>query len=203
MNRLLIIPLLLIFCTGRTQSTFTYNNDHFVLPKMVFDAKGDLVITPSATSSNTDFDFFVGNWTLHNRKLRSRLINCKDWDEFDFSLEDQSGLAGMGNFDIGRATFNGKPWEGRTIRIFNPQTRLWSLYWAASDRGALDPPVVGSFENNIGLFFAKDMYQGRPIIMVFKWDRTDPEKPVWSQAFSDDNGKTWEWNWYNISARIK
>jgi hypothetical protein len=25
---------------------------------------------------------------------------------------------------------------------------------------------------------------------------------VRSQAFSSDNGKTWEWNWYNVSERI-
>jgi hypothetical protein len=66
-----------------------------------------------------------------------------------------------------------------------------------------DPPVVGSFENNVGHFFAKDTFNGKPIIVMFRWDARDKEHPVWSQAFSSDAGKTWEWNWYNVSERIK
>ena len=54
--------------------------------------------------------------------------------------------------------------------------------------------MVGSFENNVGHFFAKDTFNGKPIIMMFRWDARDKEHPVWSQAFSPDNGKTWEWN---------
>jgi hypothetical protein len=63
--------------------------------------------------------------------------------------------------------------------------------------------VVGSFNNGIGLFFGKDYQVGRPVIVVFRWDKTNPERPVWSQAFSDDNGKTWEWNYTNTSYPVK
>ncbi len=101
------------------------------------------------------------------------------------------------------ATFdNNKPFEGLTLRLFNPKTKLWSLYWVASNVGVLDPPVVGSFENNVGHFFTKDTFNGRKIIMMFRWDVRDKNKPVWSQAFSPDNGKTWEWNWYNVSEKV-
>jgi hypothetical protein len=89
------------------------------------------------------------------------------------------------------------------VRLFNPKTRLWSLYWVASNVGVLDPPVVGSFENNVGHFFCKGTFNGKPIIMMFRWDARDPDRPVWSQAFSPDNGKNWEWNWYNVSERIR
>lgn len=183
---------------------YTPAGEKTALPKVVFDDKGELVITPSTTSSQHDFDYLVGKWKLAHHKLRSRLSGCKDWDEFETMVVDSNGLAGMASFDIGWATFDGKPWEGRTIRLYNPQTRLWSLYWVASNSGGrMDPPVVGSFENNIGLFFGKDVYKGKPVIVVFKWDKRNPEAPVWSQAFSDDNGKTWEWNWYNTSTRVK
>jgi len=201
MKYLLILLVCMIGLQGQAQKTTVKYTDTLTLPKLAFDEKGELVITPSATSSSHDFDYLVGKWTLKHTKLRSRLVNCKDWDSFETVVEDFNGLAGLGNFDIGQATFEGKPWEGRTIRIFNPQTRLWSLFWVASDRGVMDPPVVGSFENNIGLFFCKDVYKGKPVIVVFRWDKRNPEVPVWSQAFSDDNGKTWEWNWYNFSYR--
>ncbi len=56
--------------------------------------------------------------------------------------------------------------------------------------------MVGSFENNVGFFYAKDRYRNKPILVQFKWDATNQKQPVWSQAFSVDKGKTWEWNWY-------
>src|SRR5438034_2748484 len=77
-----------------------------------------------------------------------------------------------------------------------------SFYWVASNTGVLDPPVVGSFENNVGHFFCKDTFKGKPIIVMFRWDARNKDRPVWSQAFSSDDGKTWEWNWYNVSERI-
>jgi hypothetical protein len=67
----------------------------------------------------------------------------------------------------------------------------------------MDPPVVGSFEDNIGMFYCKDIFQGKPVLVLFKWDKTDKDNPVWSQAFSPDNGRTWEWNFTNLSHRIK
>ena len=101
--------------------------------------------------------------------------------------------------DVCEAIIDGKPWEGRTIRLFNPATRLWSLYWIASNANIMDPPVVGSFENGIGHFFCKDTFNGKKVIVLFRWDKRDEDYPVWSQAFSPDNGKTWEWNWMNVS----
>jgi hypothetical protein len=130
-------------------------------------------------------------------------VNSKDWDEFETIVDDVSILAGKGNMDIGYDTVGGKPWEGRTIRLFNPQTRLWSLYWVESNKVIMDPPVVGSFHGSVGKFYGRDTYNGKAIIFMFRWDKTDPEHPVWSQAFSTDNGKTWEWNWSNTSYRIK
>ena len=105
-------------------------------------------------------------------------------------------LNGIGNIDNFLATFDGVPFEGMTVRLFNPKTRLWGLYWADSNEGKFDPPVVGSFENNVAHFFTKDIFEGKPIVVVFRWDARDKENPVWSQAFSDDNGENWEWNWY-------
>jgi len=61
---------------------------------------------------------------------------------------------------------------------------------------------MGSFEDNVGHFFAKDSFDGREILVVFRWDVRDKENPIWSQAFSDDNGQTWEWNWYMYFSKI-
>jgi hypothetical protein len=149
-----------------------------------------------------DFDYLVGTWKLRNRKLASRLTHSTQWISFESRVEMHQILNGLGNIDKYTDQASGKPYEGVALRLFNPSTRLWSIYWADSSSGSLDPPVVGSFENKIGHFFARDKYRGTPIIVVFRWDVRNPDRPIWSQAFSTDEGKTWEWNSINVSERV-
>jgi hypothetical protein len=179
------------------------NNETVQIPKISFDATGSLIIIATPSSSKNDFDFYEGSWKLHNRKLKSRLNNCTEWIEFESTQEMYKVLNGIGNIDNFLATFDGEPFEGMTVRLFSPKTNLWSIYWADSNNGKLDPPVVGSFENNIGHFFTKDVFDDKNILVVFRWDATDPDNPVWSQAFSANNGNTWEWNWYMFMSKIK
>ena len=173
------------------------------IPKLHFDSTGALLISPSATSSRHDFDYLVGNWNLSNRKLKTRLAGSTEWISFESRVEMHQILGGLGNIDKYTDLSTGKPYEGVALRLFNPETRLWSIYWADSNSGSLDPPVVGSFENKVGHFFARDTYKGRNIIVVFRWDVRDPQFPIWSQAFSTDEGKTWEWNSINVSERAR
>ena len=177
------------------------NQDKLEIPKVDFATDGELIITASPTSSKHDFDFYEGKWKLHNRKLKTRLDNCTQWTEFESTQEMYRVLNGIGNIDNYLATFDGVPFEGMSVRLFNTKTRLWSIYWADSIEGKLDPPVVGSFENNVAHFFTKSILKDKKIVVVFRWDVRDKEKPIWSQAFSADDGKTWEWNWYMYFTR--
>lgn len=167
-----------------------------------FNAEGDLIITPSASSSQHDFDFLQGRWNVYNRKLKTRLNNCTEWIEFPATQELRKILQGMGNTDNFITDFGGTPFEGMTLRLFNPTTRLWSIYWADSNVVTMDPPVLGSFHEGVGHFFTKDTFNGQEIIVRFNWDATNPEQPVWSQAFSADQGNTWEWNWYMYFSKM-
>jgi hypothetical protein len=87
---------------------------------------GKLAITASATSSKNDFDYLVGSWNIRNRTLKAPLTGSDEWDEFDATQELRPILLGLGNFDIFHTTFDGKPFEGLTVRLFNPETRLWT-----------------------------------------------------------------------------
>ncbi|MEW6731340.1 MAG: hypothetical protein AB1489_08375, partial [Acidobacteriota bacterium] len=72
-----------------------------------FDAKGDLEIVASKTSSPNDFDFLVGNWKIHNKKLKTRLNNCTEWFEFEASGICHKILNGFGNTDRYITELNG------------------------------------------------------------------------------------------------
>ncbi|HXS24832.1 MAG TPA: hypothetical protein VN719_11410 [Gemmatimonadales bacterium] len=200
---IILVGLAGVFVDGLAQDPALIPDSTIAIPALQFDSSGALVIHASSTSSQHDFDFLVGTWKLRNRKLTSRLTHSTEWISFESRVEMHQILNGLGNIDKYTDHASGKPYEGVALRLFNPATRLWSIYWADSNAGSLDPPVVGSFEGKIGHFFARDTYHGRPIIVVFRWDVRNPSLPVWSQAFSTDEGKTWEWNSINVSERVR
>ncbi len=141
-----------------------------------------------------DFDFWMGSWRVHNRRLRERLKGSTTWDEFEATVEARPLLGGVGNEDVYRTAFDGG-FTGMSFRFFDKTTGLWSIYWADSRRGTLDPPVVGSFKGDVGVFEGADTFEGRPIRVRFTWSGVTTPAVRWEQAFSQDGGKTWETNW--------
>ena len=152
----------------------------------------------AAGDGRHDFDFlFGGRWKIHNRRLKKRLQGCTDWESFEAWQEVRPVLGGLGNTDSFSCVFpDGKPLEGMTLRLFNPATRLWSLYWADDRGGELQPPVVGRFVDGRGEFDGDDTLAGQPIRVRFVWSGTSATRAHWEQAFSADGGKTWETNWF-------
>ena len=163
----------------------TANESSSPIPKVEFDAQGDLGVGPaSPNSSPNDFDFLVGKWKMHNRHLDKRLADCRTWTEFDASDVNTKILNGAADMDTYSTTqfpgMGGKPFEGLTLRLFDPEDRLWSLYWIASNTGKMEPPVVGSFDQNRhtgGFFFGKDTLNGKPILVVFRWECAEQRTP--------------------------
>ncbi len=142
-----------------------------------------------------DFDFFMGRWTVQNRRLTERLAGSDEWEEFESTSVAHPILGGLGNEDEFRTRHAGG-FIGMSFRFFDPVKRRWSIYWADSRRpGELDPPVFGTFSGDIGVFEGEDELEGRPIRVRFIWSGTRTRTPRWEQAFSADDGETWETNW--------
>jgi hypothetical protein len=138
----------------------------------------------------------MGAWHVRNRRLRTCLAGADDWEEFDATVVARPILDGLGNEDEFRTDFRGG-FVGMSFRFYNPTTNLWSIYWADSRRsGLLDPPLVGSFGGGIADFTGSDTFDGRPILVRFTWLDVDTATPRWEQAFSADDGLTWETNWF-------
>jgi hypothetical protein len=168
-----------------------------VMHYAVVNDQGALVITPSPTSNARDFDFLLGTHRVFHRKLTERLAGAQHWQEFEGTHGMQALLGGQANLEQHEMLDpTGEPLQGIALRLFDPQTHLWSIHWSDSRRLRLDVPVTGSFQGGVGYFYAQDLFEGRPILVEFTWDARDPGRPVWSQAFSADQGRTWETNWY-------
>jgi len=147
----------------------------------------------SRTGAVHDFDYFVGGWTTHQRRLKARGVGSTDWEEFPATLCMTLYLGGTATVD--ELYMPTKHLAGLTLRTFDAQKHQWSIYWVSSATGKLDPvPIVGGFDGKRGEFYAADSESGRPIKVRFTWDKIDHDHARWEQAFSYDN-RTWETNW--------
>lgn len=152
-----------------------------------------LAIAPDAPK---DFDFVIGDWTVKHRRLKQRLQGCNEWIEFDGESSTRRTLGGFGNLEDNLLHFPEGAFRAVALRSYNQQTKKWSIWWLDGRfPDALDVPVVGEFHHGVGLFFAKDTLNGVPITVRFTWIASDPQQPRWEQAFSADNGASWETNW--------
>ena len=142
-----------------------------------------------------DFDFIIGQWRVHNRCLRQRLKGSHDWYEFEGRSIARKILGGIGNID--EITFDREtgPIEGMALRLFDPQSQEWSIYWSSSATGVLDTPMIGKFENGRGEFCAQEIHENKHLYSRFIWSEITADSCRWEQALSGDGGKTWETNW--------
>jgi hypothetical protein len=149
-----------------------------------------------ARMSNADFDFLFGTWRVRNRRLREPLAGSSEWVEFEGTNRARRVWGGLANLDEYEALDT--PWgeiHGMTLRLYDPKSEQWAIYWGNRNNGRLDPPMTGQWVDGVGEFYDQELFRGRMIYVRFIWTTDGPDTARWEQAFSDDGGKTWETNW--------
>lgn len=145
-----------------------------------------------------DFDFLIGDWKAHVRRLPDRLNNSNVWAEYDGISNHHKILDSNSNFEQFEVTSTDKKLhiKAQTLRLYNPTSHQWSIYLVDVDNGTLEvPPVVGSFSGGRGEFYNQQQYKDRAILVRYLWLNLSPKSARMEQSFSADGGKTWEVNW--------
>jgi len=172
--------------------------------RMTNDSSSAATALPSQPDGQTDFNFELGTWKIHLKRLEHPLTGSNSWVEFDGDSVTRSVLNGRAELEeFETDSPGGGHIEGLTLRLYNPQSREWSLYWANSRKGTLEPPQIGQFKSGRGEFYAQDTLNGKPIFVRFLWTETTTNSPHFEQSFSEDGGKTWEVNWITDQTQIK
>ncbi|MBV9718697.1 MAG: hypothetical protein JOZ77_05230 [Candidatus Eremiobacteraeota bacterium] len=164
--------------------------------------RSQIAVTPTIRDGHNDFNFLFGTWRTHYRLLKRRLSNDHEWyDCYGYSTI-RPFWHGYGDVEDGDLRCPGSHVVGMTLRMYNARTHQWSLWWGTQTRGLVPPPQVGEFDTHgVGQFYARDKHDQKPIIVRFKWRVLPGDHPYFEQAFSPDNGKTWETNWTTIYTR--
>ncbi|WP_223620467.1 hypothetical protein [Lysobacter sp. ESA13C] len=177
---------------------------------LAFDAQAaQAAPTPAknAASATTpdgqhDFDWEIGAWTTRVSRLQSPLSGSQTWVELEGTTVVRKlfdGRANLAELDI--AGPSGRI-QGISLRLYEPQTRQWNINYASLRSGTLTAPIAGAFKNGRGEFFGRDSLDGRPILVRFVIECATRDVCRFEQAFSADDGKSWELNWIATDSRI-
>src|SRR5258708_27045663 len=150
-----------------------------------------------------DFDFDIGVWKTHLKRLVHPLSGSTTWVELDGTTVVRKVWNGRANL----AELETDAASGRlqvlSLRLYDPQSRQWSLNTANANVGTLSVPTIGEFKDGRGEFFDQESFNGRTILVRNIWSDISADSCRFEQSFSDDGGKTWEVNWIAVDTRVK
>ena len=149
-----------------------------------------------------DFDFEIGTWKTHLRRLVHPLTGSSTWVEYEGTTVVRKVWNGRANLVELVADGAAGHFEGLSLRLYNPESRQWSLNFANRNGGAMSQPTIGEFKNGRGEFYDQEPLNGRAIFVRFVISDITPNSCRFEQAFSDDGGKTWEVNWIATDTRV-
>lgn len=148
-----------------------------------------------------DFDFHIGTWKTHLKRLQHPLTHSTSWVEYDGVTTVRKVWNGNANLVELVADGPAGHFEGLSLRLYDPEAHQWSLNFANIKSGTLTAPSIGEFKNGRGEFYNTDTLDGRAILVRFIISDITANSIHFEQSFSDDGGKTWEVNWIATDTR--
>jgi hypothetical protein len=148
-----------------------------------------------------NFDFFVGDWSVQNKRLKTRFAGARDWETFPASAKAQSLLGGRVSVD--EINIPHLQVQGLSIRVFDPERKIWSDRWLTRDSGSIEEALTGGFQRGVGTFYGDTSFNGKPIKVRYLWKDIERRSFTWEQAASLDGGRTWETNWIMKFRRVR
>lgn len=150
-----------------------------------------------------DFDFNLGKWNTHIRRLMNPLTGSTTWVEMNGTVVIRKVWNGRAQIEEVEAGGDSGHFEGMTLFLYNPEAHQWGLYFANSSGGTIETPSIGEFKDGRGEFYDQETYKGRTILVRVVWSDITPDAHRFEQSFSDDGGKTWEPNFVANLTRDK
>jgi hypothetical protein len=134
-----------------------------------------------------DFGFLTGHFDVVNRVLTT----SGDWEEFAGTCSARTHHDGAVSIDEIR--FPGKASYGLSLRLFDQAAKEWTVYWANSRTGKLQPPVRGGWTDGVCTLYGVDEVDGAEIPVRLTWSDITDETAHWEQAYSVAG--EWQTNW--------
>ncbi|MFI6497309.1 DUF1579 family protein [Nonomuraea typhae] len=136
-----------------------------------------------------DFDFLIGSWSVHNRKLGPE----GRWETFTTSVTAEARLDGRVVLEHLEGVFpGGRHVKGLAVIAYDPTTELWHHAWLDTRVPPDFDTVTGRFDDGVGTFHGPGLR--------FLWEDVTADSVRWSQAVRGGDG--WVTNWVMDYSRI-
>jgi hypothetical protein len=146
-------------------------------------------------SPEHDFDFNIGRWKTRIRAVLKPLSAPAVWSDLQgthvvYRVWDD--WADLGQLQVDGP---GGHLEFLALRMYDRRTHQWRVYFANSDSGTLEPPMVGEFRNGVGTFVFLGETEGRTVLVRNVWSGITSRSCHQDWAISADGGRTWVPTW--------
>ena len=141
-----------------------------------------------------DFDFSIGTWTTHIRRLTHPLTGSHTWTRWNGTVVTRKIWDGDGDLEELEASGPGGHFQGLTLRLYDAKTHKWALYWVNADDGTVGTPMLGEFTGGRGVFYDRETINGRAVEVRNIYSGATADVYHFEQAFSSDGGQSWETN---------
>ena len=91
-----------------------------------------------------DFDFEIGTWTTRLSVLKNPLTGSTTWVKYEGTTVVRPVWDGRANLVELEADGPAGHIEALSLRLYNPQSRQWSLNFSNVRGGTLSPPAIGA-----------------------------------------------------------
>ena len=136
-----------------------------------------------------DFDFDIGTWKTHLRRLVHPLTGSTIWVEYEGTTVVRKVWEGRANLAELEADGASGHIEALSLRLYNPQSHQWSLNSANVKGGTISVPTVGEFKDGRGEFYDWEEINGRMVLVRNVWKDISANSCTFEPAFSDDGGR--------------
>ena len=152
-----------------------------------------------------DFDWEIGTWKTEVKRLKNPLSGAKpQWVEYTGTTVVRKIWDGRANLVELNVNSKEGPMQALSLRLYNPKSRLWNINFANQKVGEISMPApTGMFANGRAVFYSQETLGDRPILVRFIIFDIKPNSARFEQAYSPDDGKTWELNWIATDTRMK
>ena len=149
-----------------------------------------------------DFDFEHGRWHTELRRRLHPLSGSDVWADYAGTTIVHPVLGGRANLvELDVSGPEGRL-QGLSLRLFDLKQKRWTLNFSNAASGTLAVPMTGGFGGGLrGVFYSTEEFNGRRVLVRFVIESMSADTCRFEQAFSVDDGATWETNWIAVDTR--
>ena len=147
--------------------------------------------TPAVHDGQHDFDFNLGVWNTHIKRILDPFANAPQSYELSGTVTVSKIWDGKGQLEEIEADGPKGHWEGLTLFLYNPAAHQWSQIFTNSKLAMMGTPLIGEFKEGRGALYSTDTFNGRSVLIRGVWSDMTPNAHRFTESISADGGVTW------------